>query len=154
MESGIEQRRLDEIKKILVVITSKMSVPLYLAFLITDYLYVPQFFVIFAVMRICIIGLTLYIRSQTQKLKTLGDAQATALALVLTNSIPITIMIWLIGDVSTPYYAGLNLVAIAGISFIPWTRNYLFLVIGLIYTPFLMMVPFLDLKATNFVEFL
>lgn len=154
MESGIEQRRLDEIKKVLVVITSKMSAPLYLAFLITDYLYVPHLFIIFAIMRVCIIGLTLYIRSQSKKLKTLADAQATALALVLTNSIPITFMIWLIGDIATPYYAGLNLVAIAGISFIPWTRKYLFLVIGMIYGPFLLMTPLLGLNSANAVEFL
>ncbi len=154
MESGIEQRRLDEIKDVLVVITSKMSVPLYLAFLITDYLYVPHLFGIFAFLRVCIIGLTLYIRHRAMKLKNLEEAQTIALALVLINSIPITLMIWLIGDVATPYYAGLNLVAIAGISFIPWTRNYLFLVIGLIYGPFLLIAPFLGLGSVNSVEFL
>lgn len=149
-----ENRRLEEIKKVLAVITAKMSIPLYLVFLITDYLYAPHLFVEFAAIRALIIGLTLIVRIHCKKISSLKSSLNIALTLVAINSIPITTMIWMIGDAATPYYAGLNLVALGAISFIPWTKKYLLYVVSLIYAPFLVTAPLFLSGKTEWIEFL
>ena len=55
---------------------------------------------------------------------------------VFVNAILITIMAFLVEGNSSPYYAGLNLIAIMVGSFIPWTSAALACNIALIYLPF------------------
>lgn len=154
MDINADQRRANEIKRVLDVIAAKMSIPLYLVFILTDYLYTPHLFLLFASIRIAIIGCTLLIRSKVNSVNTLKGIQKLAILLVAVNSIPITIMIWIIGDLATPYYAGLNLVALGAISFIPLGKRYLLYMVVLIYGPFLIGAPFLNYNRFTLIEFL
>jgi class 3 adenylate cyclase len=66
--------------------------------------------------------------------------QIVGFAFILSNALTITAMIWLKGDAAGPYYAGLNLVAVASIAFLPWTNGFLWLNVGGIYGPYFLLV--------------
>jgi adenylate cyclase len=131
------EERAREIRAVLRIITNHMAIPLYLIFSIVDFIYVPHFAIEFLGIRFLMVPVSILFQRLTPGLQDYQKALKLAFALVVCYSFSINYMIWRIGDPSTPYYAGLNLIAIATLSFIPWLTTYWFYVVAFIYVPYL-----------------
>lgn len=131
-----ESEILEEIRSVLKVIANWMAVPLFLAFWLADLMYVPQFKWPFLALRLTIIPVCLLAQYEIKKEQTPRRAQLFAALYCGLVALPINIMISLIPDVGTSYYAGLNLVAIGGLSFIPFSINFFLGTALAIYLPY------------------
>ena len=118
-----QEQKLGEIKSILAVITSSMVLPLYFLFWLCDIIYAPELKWEFLALRATIIPLALVINYLILRANTLSAAYKVGFAYTSLIGLPISIMVLLLENPATPYYAGLNLVAIGTLTFIPWTRN-------------------------------
>ncbi|MCB0364191.1 MAG: adenylate/guanylate cyclase domain-containing protein [Bdellovibrionaceae bacterium] len=118
------REKLRELKAILGVITHKMVIPLFMAFWLCDLLYVPELKWEFLIARSLVIPLSLLTRWRLPKLQTFAPAQWLAFFYIMGLGAIINFMIIRIGDWSTPYYAGLGLVAIGSLSFVPWNWKF------------------------------
>ena len=128
--------KLGEIKSIITVITSAMVLPLYFLFWICDLIYAPGLKWEFLALRATVIPLALVIHYFIVRTKTLPGAFRIAFAYTALIGFPISIMVLLLGDPATPYYAGLNLVAIGTLTFIPWTPLLFVLAAIAIFAPY------------------
>lgn len=134
--SKLEQEKLQEIKQIVNTISSKVAVPLYLLFWLLDLIYVPQYKWEFLGLRCLIIPTALLVHWWLQRVNTFHEAERVALFLIFISASILNIMIFVIGQ-GALYSINLQLVAIGGLSFIPWTGRYFGLAALLIYGPYL-----------------
>ena len=125
-----------EISAVLRVISNWMAIPLYLVFWIADLFYAPNLKWEFLALRLTIIPVCLIGRKLIDRERSAESAQWIAAAYVGLVALPINIMIGLLPEVTTTYYAGLNLVALGGLSFIPFTFHFFTLTTALIYVPY------------------
>lgn len=116
--------------------SSAMSMPLYLAFWFADLIYAPQHKWTFLGLRSLMIPVGAFVYWAVKKAKTLRSAQYLALFFTFSNAILITIMINMTDKATSPYYAGLNLVAQGILYFFPWSKGYLPAGIFAVYAPF------------------
>lgn len=130
----------EKIKSVLKVVANWMAVPLFMAFWVADLIYVPDLKWKFLALRFSIIpvcfGAKYFIERENSPLK----SQWVAALYSGLVALPINIMITMVPDVSTGYYAGLNLVAIGGLSFIPFTLNFFCFTTLAIYLPYFAIV--------------
>ncbi len=131
---------IDEIRSTINVITNWMAIPLYLVFWVADLIYIPQYKWEFLALRLTIVPLCLIIRYDSRREQSAKHAQLLCVAFAGLAALPINVMIAMIPDVGTGYYAGLNLVAIGGLSFIPFTMNYFLAATFAIYFPYYLIV--------------
>ena len=124
----------------------KMSMPLYMLFWVADWLYVPNLVWIFLPLRAAIIPFNLLLKRHLRKISTLRQAEVTALIHSFVNGFLISIMIFIIGDPGTLYYAGLNLVGMGAINFFPWRGVLIPVVFVAVYGPYLVYGAFLCLR--------
>ncbi len=136
IEAIREQDRFKETKAILRVIANRMAMPLYMLFWVADILYVPHLKWEFLAVRSLIIPNCFLVLWLTKKAKNFLHIQWVASYFVITLALAINYMIFRIDIAETPYYAGLNLVALGSLSFIPWKRYAFLLVTGLVFGPF------------------
>ncbi|MFH1728271.1 MAG: adenylate/guanylate cyclase domain-containing protein [Pseudomonadota bacterium] len=149
-----ETERLNEFREFTRVITGFMSFPLYLLFWLADLLYAPHLKWEFLFLRVLIIPVCIFVYFSINKITKLNHAQILDTILCFANSILITFMIYLTEGAISPYYAGLNLVAIPIIAFIPWTMKFLILNISLIYGPLILGIFFFPNAVTDYVLFI
>lgn len=131
-----ESEILEEIRSVLKVIANWMAVPLFMAFWLADLMYVPQLKWPFLALRLTIIPVCLLAQYEIRKEQTPLRAQIFAALYCGLVALPINFMIALIPDVGTSYYAGLNLVAIGGLSFIPFSIGLFICTALAIYFPY------------------
>lgn len=140
----------DEIRSTMKVISNLMSIPLFLVFWIVDIFYYPNMKWEFLGLRLLIIPICFITLRLVNIITNYVQAQALASAYIITSATIINIMIFQIKDPSTPYYAGLNLVATAGLSFLPLNRKYsTFTALG-IYGPYLGLILYHYRYITNY----
>lgn len=135
-----EQESLYEIRLILRTIAGHMATPLFLLFWLADIIYVPQFKWHFLALRCTIIPLNFFVTRAMNRVNRYESAQWIAFFYAASNASMINAMIFLIGDPSTSYYAGLNLVAIGALSFIPFTHQMLAHTCAAIFGPYFLIV--------------
>ena len=131
-----EHEKLEEIRSIIATITSKLVLPLYFLFWVCDLIYVPEYKWEFLALRSLVIPFALFTNYMIIRVNDLKLANYIALFYVFSLAVVINIMIFIVSDVSTPYYAGLNLIAIGALTFIPWTPRYFALVVLTIFGPY------------------
>ncbi|MEK2646462.1 adenylate/guanylate cyclase domain-containing protein [Bdellovibrio sp. BCCA] len=131
-----ESEVLDEIRSVLRVIANWMAIPLFLAFWIADLIYVPQYKWPFLALRLTIIPLCFLAKYESKREQSARRAQIFSALYVGLVALPINVMIAMIPDVGTGYYAGLNLVAIGGLSFIPFSMGFFLCTALAIYLPY------------------
>lgn len=131
---------IEEIRSVIGVITNWMAIPLYLVFWVADLIYIPQYKWEFLALRLTIVPLCILVRLDSRREQSAKHAQLLCVAFAGLAALPINIMIAMIPDVGTGYYAGLNLVAIGGLSFIPFTMNYFLAATFAIYFPYYLVV--------------
>ncbi|WP_455220547.1 ATP-binding protein [Kaarinaea lacus] len=131
-----EHEKLEEIRSIIASITSKLVLPLYFLFWLCDLIYVPQYKWEFLALRSLVIPFALFTHYMITRVADLQKANYIALFYVFSLAVVINIMVYMVNDVSTPYYAGLNLIAIGALTFIPWTPLYFALVVFAVFGPY------------------
>jgi class 3 adenylate cyclase len=125
-----------EISAVLKVISNWMAIPLYLVFWIADIIYAPTLKWEFLALRLTIIPVCLIGKKIIDHERSAESAQWIAAIYVGLVALPINVMIGLLPEVTTTYYAGLNLVALGGLSFIPFTLPFFTLTTALIFVPY------------------
>ncbi len=130
------QEMLDEIRSVLNVISSWMAMPLFFLFWIVDIISYPDLKWPFLFIRCLIIPVSLISTRLANKVNEAPRVQKIALFYLLCMGAGINLMIFMINDPGTAYYAGLNLIAIGGLFFIPFSKKYFFLTTVGIYFPY------------------
>lgn len=135
--SQLRQReKVNETREILRIISNRMAIPLYFLFWICDLIYVPHLKWEFLAIRSLIVPFCLFFQAVVRHLSNFPKAQWATFSFVFCLATQINVMIYFIGDTSSPYYAGLNLVAIGSLSFIPFTVKFFLLTVSGIYLPY------------------
>ena len=137
LESLRQTQVTSEMEDIMSVISHYMAIPLFLVFWIADLIYAPQFKVEFLFLRLLIIPICLMTNWLLKKTANSFQSKQLIVAFYAVSlAAIINTMIFLIPDPETKYYAGLNLVAVGCLSFIPYTLSaYIFSSLG-IYLPY------------------
>lgn len=127
---------LTELRTIISVIAHWMAIPLFLLFWLADILYIPDLKWDFLIARLLIIPICLSTIKLLKSAKNEKHAQNIAAYYLISMASIINYLIYRIPDPTTSYYAGLNLIAIGGLSFVPLSlRYYIASAIG-IYLPY------------------
>lgn len=140
MKAQIEKLRqedlIDELRSVLSVTSNWMAIPLFLAFWIADIFYVPQFKWQFLLIRLTIIPLCIGVNRFARISNEVTKLRATAILYTCVAAFGINLMIYFIPDPATCYYAGLGLISIGGLGFVPFSRKE-FVAVGVgIYGPY------------------
>jgi signal transduction histidine kinase/CheY-like chemotaxis protein len=131
-------RRRERIRELrdFIVVATRLGLPLYAVFCIADYFYAPRKFLLFACLRTLVVPSCVVVNIAVLRTRNLTKMQLWGTFHVFVNAILITIMAFLAEGKGSPYYAGLNLIAILVGSFIPWTFSALLWNFAVIYLPF------------------
>lgn len=145
---SIEQAKLEELKQISRILTVYVALPLYLSFWILDLLYVPQFKWEFLSIRLGFIPLTFIILYLLTRAQTYRQTEYVTYFLIFCSATVLNYMIYRIGS-GALYSISLNLVAIAGLGFISWSRFFYILTTATIYGPFIL-IEYSRLTTDNY----
>ena len=140
IKEQLNQEKLEEMRAVVRTITGYMVLPLYLIFWVTDIFYAPQYKWEFLFLRCLVIPVALFSNWFITKAKTLQAAQNIALAYIFCLAAILDVMIFIMAEPTSPYYTGLILVAIGGLGFFPWSRQYFFYVVALVFIPYIAVV--------------
>jgi class 3 adenylate cyclase len=136
MKKLSDQNRVQETRKVLAVIANYMAMPLYVVFWGADLLYVPHLKWEFLIIRLGIVPAGFLIQYLANRAEDHVQSQRVALLFNLIMGTAINYMIFRIHDPTTGYYAGLNLIAIGNLAFIPLQNRYFALTATAIYLPY------------------
>ena len=138
--SHLEKNLHTEIKSVMAVVSNWMAIPLFLLFWIADIIYVPDQKWSFLALRLLIIPICVISYSSVKKSSNFLIAQLICSFYLVSLSSVISVMLYRIGQPSTVYYAGLNLIAIAGLSFFPFGKKIWSITLAGIYTPYIVLI--------------
>ncbi len=118
-----------------------MAIPLYLAFGILDYFFSDEDWQLFVLIRVVSCVLMGIIGFSIAKLPRSADRYITYLGHIVTFLLGsgIGYMSFKTGGLESPYYAGLNWIAIGSLAFWPAKRNEIVITIFTIFSPLLIM---------------
>ncbi|MCB9062542.1 MAG: adenylate/guanylate cyclase domain-containing protein [Halobacteriovoraceae bacterium] len=138
LEEIRDNERLIEIKKFMKVNCGYLSAPLFLLFWVADLLYAPHYKFEFLSLRILIVFSNILIIKNIDKINNSITAQRVSLAHTALNANVITTMILMTEGLESPYYAGINLVYIGAMTFVPWTKKFLMGCIIVVWVPYIL----------------
>lgn len=136
----LDKEKLDEMQAVVRTITGYMVLPLYLIFWITDLFYAPEYKWEFLALRLFSIPFALLSNYFVNRATTLLIAQRIGLTYIFGLSAIIYVMIYMMGDPTSPYYTGLIIIATGGLGFFPWTKKYFIYVVVVIFLPYILIV--------------
>ena len=137
-----EFERTNSIYNAVSIAALKMGVPLFVVFWCCDWLFAPKLAWTFLLLRLSVLPVSAFVLFWVKKDSSLRVAKFGMYLLVLSYSICISVMIFMTGGPSSPYYAGLNLVCIGTIMLVPWTIKEAILTVLMTYSSLLIMVVF------------
>ena len=140
IKEQLEKEKLDELQAVVRTITGYMVLPLYVMFWITDLFYAPEYKWEFLALRLFSIPFALLSNYFVSKATTLLVAQRIGLAYIFGLSAIIYVMIFMMGEPTSPYYTGLIIIATGGLGFFPWTKKYFIYVVIVIFLPYILIV--------------
>ena len=139
-----------EIRSFLLVVSGYLALPLYPLFWLADLLYWPSRAAEFLGLRLLVVAaLFLLNRQLVRRDGSLAWTERMGIAFFAITAWPITVMIWLTEGAASPYYAGLNLVALAFLASVPFTRRSLAVCTLVTYGPYLVTVALAFWGATG-----
>lgn len=147
-----EEVKLSEIKQILDVISFKVAVPLYFLFWFLDLIYVPQYKWEFLGIRFLILPTAFITHWWLKSTSSIKQAEYAGLFLAFMCASILNAMIFIIGH-GALYSIPLHLVAVGGLSFIPWTNRNFFIAIVLIYGPYIALEAYWTEQAESAAQF-
>ena len=130
------RERTTELRDIILISSSWLSLPLFAVFGIADYFYAPHQLWLFLGIRTLIFPSCLLVNLAVKRTQDLRQLQMWGAFYVFVNASIITVLAFLAEGKGSAYYAGLNLCAISVGSFIPWSTWVLAFNMALIYFPF------------------
>jgi adenylate cyclase len=131
---------MEEIRSVIRVISHWMALPLFLVFWLADIALYPEQKWQFLGIRMMVIPICFFGKYFIDRVKDYKGAQIVAIGFGVGIASCINALIFMIPDAATPYYAGLNLVAIGGLSFIPFSRRYFSIFCAGIFAPYYLIV--------------
>lgn len=131
-----EEEVLQELTRVVRIICL-LAVFLYPLFAVCDFVMYRDFFPMFLGIRLAVVAVGSIGIFGLSKIKTLSQGYRYAALLSGLFALSITSMVFALNDAANPYYAGINLVAIGTITFIPWNRQFLAVIVSVIYGPYL-----------------
>ena len=134
--NNIETEKLAEIKQMLIVISNKVAIPLFILFWLLDLIYVPHYKWEFLAIRSVILPAALILHWWLKHTNDIRQAEYAGLFFAFVCASILNTMIFMIGQ-GALYFIPLHLVAIGGLSFIPWNTRNFFIAVLLIYGPYL-----------------
>ena len=140
IKEQLDKEKLDEMQAVVRTITGYMVLPLYLIFWVTDLFYAPEYKWEFLALRLFSIPFALLSNYFVNRATTLLVAQRIGLAYIFGLSAIIYVMIYTMGDPTSPYYTGLIIIATGGLGFFPWTKKYFIYVVIVIFLPYILIV--------------
>jgi len=135
MLAATEEEKREDIRNILIIITSKMVLPLYFSFWLLDIIYVPNYKWDFLVIRSAVIPVAIITSHFVSKSNSFSALQNIALCYVFFLAAILHLMIFIVGP-NALYYNCLHLVSIGSLSFIPFSKKYFLLAAFAIYAPY------------------
>ena len=126
----------EEVASIVRLTSHKMAIPLFLLFWVADLIYYPEFKYEFLFLRLSIIPMCLIINYFLKLNLNFNKTQLVAVFYLLYLSTIINTMILISQHFGTPYYAGLNLVSLVALSFVPFQFIYWLTTFIGIYLPY------------------
>lgn len=126
----------EQIRNNLGIVCNLMAIPLFLLFWFADIILYSDKKWEFLLYRMLIIPFCLLTLHVVRKSQSFERLQQVAFLYFVGLASIINIIIFRIDDLHTPYYAGLNLVTIGGIAFVPLRRKYALLTAMGIYLPY------------------
>lgn len=148
-ESLKEKLLAEETLSAIKVFSSLLGISLFLTFWVSDILIYPDHKWEFLAYRFLIVPFCVITHYFLNRVKTYSGAQKLATLYTIASASIINIIVFRTDDIATSYYAGLNLVAIAGIAFVPLTRNFAILSALGIYTPYVLNLIFYITRSTS-----
>lgn len=139
-ENMRDSEHLQEMQSVLSIISNWMAIPLFMLFWIADIIYVPQFKWEFLIIRLLVIPICLGVYWYSKKCKDVAGITRLALFYACSLAAGINLMIFMIPDPFTPYYAGLGLVSIGALGFIPFSKKEFIMATLGIYLPYYLIV--------------
>ena len=114
-----------------------MAIPIYMSFSLIDYKFVPDLFWNFLFVRVgvCFLLLIIALVIHFSKNSNQGNIVVFSYLGTLILGIGIGYMCWRTGGLESPYYAGLNFIAIGSLNFWPSPMKHRLLSIFTIYSP-------------------
>lgn len=118
-----------------------LASPLVISFLLVDYFFRPDLIGAFIIARLIIIPVSL-VCYFAYKVKSISEKYHTlpAMLMVLYFGLYHAYLVQLSGYETSPYYAGLNLVTIIALGFLPWPISNLIVMMLLSYGPYVWVV--------------
>jgi len=135
MDNLLAQEKSEEFRQITKVIAYKMAIPLYFIFWALDLLYVPQYKWEFLAIRSLIVPTVLITHWWLNHTTGFVQAERAGLFMIFMCATILNIMIYKIGS-DQLYVILLQLVAIGGLTYVPWSRRYFIAAIFAIYLPY------------------
>jgi class 3 adenylate cyclase len=138
-ERLLEARKKDlteEFRSSVQLCTMGLAVPLFIIFWIADLVYVPHLKWEFLLFRVAFLPIPILAFFLSKKAKTLRGLQALALLFAFPAALFITAMVFIAEGPASPYYAGLNLVLLATLAFLPWSKPGQVLLIVAVWGPY------------------
>lgn len=121
-----------------------VMIPAFLSFWLADLLYVPEKKMTFLLLRLLVVPFVIISNKLLTRLSTFLQAQILMMVYAVFFSTIINTMIFLIDDITTPYYAGLNLIALLALALVPLRRVFWSATLVGIFVPY---VVFLFMKS-------
>ncbi len=125
-----------EMGKIFSVVSNFMVIPLFLLFWLADLVYAPDVKWHTLLIRLSVVPLVFFGRHVLSKERSYFYLQVTMSVYTIVCAMAIHLIIFAIGETDTGYYAGLNLIAVGALSFIPFQKRFLALCAVGIYLPY------------------
>ncbi|WP_413291366.1 adenylate/guanylate cyclase domain-containing protein [Bdellovibrio sp. HCB337] len=114
---------MEEIRSVIRVVCHWMTIPLFLVFWIADWVFYPEYKWPFLGIRLLVIPTCLLAKYAIDWVRNFSQAQTVAVSFAIAVASCINAIILMIPDPTTPYYAGLNMVAVGSLSFIPFNKR-------------------------------
>lgn len=163
MSSSIARKSLDEMRngerlnefKIAFKISAIYLIgPLFPLFSVADYFLFNAHFVQFFLLRISVAIFCFFLFLFLKNSNNLTKIKLSSCVLLLYPSITITLMVGLIGDASSIYFVGLNLIGSGAICFFPW-KDYkeIGFVSLVVYLPYLILPLIVVQSNSNLIKF-
>jgi response regulator RpfG family c-di-GMP phosphodiesterase/signal transduction histidine kinase len=98
-----------------------LSIFLFVAFLLLDWIYTPQYLATFAIVRVSVAALASCLLVMAKRTQSHQGILRLATAIVLLDAVGIAILIQFLGGFLTSYYQGLNIIVMGMIVIIPFS---------------------------------
>lgn len=142
--------RVSEVQSMIGITAHWMAIPLFLLFWLADLVYVPNLKWEFLGIRLLVIPICFIVNYLAKKTNNLNQLLNLCIFYSISLASGINAMIFLIQQPGTPYYAGLNLVALGCLSFLPFTNlKFIFSTFG-IFGPYLAISIYYSKKMEDY----